>query len=680
MKSNPFNNVILLIVFNYSKDTIHTDFFKKMYGPFFKTIIFYSDTPANDANCLKKMYGPFFKTIIFYRDTPANDAKEVNYISIEKGHYTQRIFPHFYNKYKSLISECSGVFYTMDDNIINCNLLETVSPEKLIFHYRKPMPMDGSNSASNWLRASCGQNAINNIQSSGELEQFGPINFTHCWSDYFYLPKRYLTPELFTMFDICGKYYIFLEFAIPSIIFKVAQSEEEFNVSESLYLWDNRHFTKNIEWVSNIFKTHLTVHPFKLSSEPILKKWLLNILSMPPPNKKCIVITTINQPTQQLLTYTRQAGWDLIVVGDSKTPDDAFKDIGCIYLDLDKQKTLYPTLYSKIPLNSYARKMFGYLYAIQHKYGIIYDTDDDNKYTMCLDSYENNIIVKPDIDFPGYDINRHIIGEFSLAEINLHARDTQATCFTYDKRNGELWLKNNDLSLSQNARPHAHCISGFFRSQKVSKTPGFVNLYKNYTAAHIWPRGIPPAHTSINITPTLSHTPTEMPIAIIQGLVNNDPDVDAHYRINISDKPFTFEHDPGFDVVLDKYSVCPFNTQNTFWQDPATFYAMYLPVTVSFRYTDILRGFIALYQLWKNNKTIKFTYPTAIQDRNPHDLQKDYESELPMYRTAEQVIDLLNENKDATIQEVYTILYKNNIVSENELDTLNTWMEQVAIF
>jgi hypothetical protein len=104
------------------------------------------------------------------------------------------------------------------------------------------------------------------------------------------------------------------------------------------------------------------------------------------------------------------------------------------------------------------------------------------------------------------------------------------------------------------------------------------------------------------------------------------------------------------------------------------FYAMYLPVSVTFRYTDILRGFIALYQLWKNNKTIKFTFPTAIQDRNEHDLNKDYESEVSMYNTAELVIELLNNNKNATIQEMYSILEQNNIVDKNELDVLNEWM------
>ena len=43
---------------------------------------------------------------------------------------------------------------------------------------------------------------------------------------------------------------------------------------------------------------------------------------------------------------------------------------------------------------------------------------------------------------------------------------------------------------------------------------------------------------------------------------------------------------------------------------------MYLPITVSPRYTDILRGFISLYQLWKNNKTIKnLCFQKNLQDK-----------------------------------------------------------------
>lgn len=396
-----------------------------------------------------------------------------------------------------------------------------------------------------------------------------------------------------------------------------------------------------------------------------------------PVNKKCIIITTINAPTKQILHYDALLDWDLIVVGDSKTDDSLYKKLNCVYLGLDEQKRLFPTIYDKIPLRSYTRKMFGYLYAIKNKYQVIYDTDDDNQYIDNLNMYENNFMKHDNTDIPGYDIKSIPLDHYDCEVINKEMSSTCASSFTYNKVKKLLFLKDNKLVNSIKATPNTAGTSGIFRLTKACNKQGFINLYKNYTKANIWPRGIPPNHASINIVPELVDELPPLQISIIQGLVNNDPDVDAHYRINVNNKPFSFEKDPGYDIVLDKNSVCPFNTQNTFWTDPSMFYAMYLPVTVTFRYTDILHGFVALYQLWRNNKTIKFTFPTAIQQRNEHDLQKDYESEVPMYQTAEQVINLLNTNKNATIEDMYFILFHNNIVKHEELDVLKEWLRIV---
>jgi hypothetical protein len=321
--------------------------------------------------------------------------------------------------------------------------------------------------------------------------------------------------------------------------------------------------------------------------------------------KKCIVITTINNPSEQILYYSSLAGWVLIIVGDSKTDNSAYSNINCVYIGLEEQKRMFPTLYDKIPLKSYTRKIFGYLYAIKNNFAVIYDTDDDNQY----------------------------IG---------------------------------DINKFQTDRPFKYC-----------NDIGFTNTYKIFTDSHIWPRGIPPNHKSIIQQPQITDTPSNLECAIIQGLVNNDPDVDAHYRINNSDKPFTFERDDGYDVMLNRGAVCPFNTQNTFWIIPELFYALYLPVSVTFRYTDILRGFVALFQLWRHNKTIKITIPSAFQKRNAHDLTKDYESEIPMYNTAEKVISLLENNVNATIIDVYKILADNNIVSYTEIDVLQEWLDLI---
>jgi hypothetical protein len=371
-------------------------------------------------------------------------------------------------------------------------------------------------------------------------------------------------------------------------------------------------------------------------------------------------------------------GWDLIIIGDKKTNNNSYKNLNCIYLGLEEQQKLFPSIYDKIPLNSYSRKMFGYLYAAKNKYSIIYDTDDDNKYIENLNSFKNNFKYINNTDLLENDIHNEKLKTFNYEDINNNKikLNKSITHFTFDKTNNNLFLKyTSENTNSIKKTVNINCISGIFKKEKICSYNGFVNIYKIYTDSNIWPRGIPPNHKSIYITPELSDTKCDMSIGVIQGLVNNDPDVDAYYRININNNSFNFDKNENYDVILNKYTICPFNTQNTFWIDSSMFYAMYLPISVTFRYTDILRGFIALYQLWKNNKTIKFTFPTAIQNRNNHDLNKDYESEESMYNTVELVIQLLNNNKDATIQEIYSILEENKIVNKMEIDVLNEWMK-----
>jgi len=94
--------------------------------------------------------------------------------------------------------------------------------------------------------------------------------------------------------------------------------------------------------------------------------------------KKCIIITTINKPTESILAYAKNTEYDLIVVGDKKTPDNLYSSLSCKYLSLANQHKLFPKLSELIPINSYSRKNIGYAYAFTQNYDVIYDTDDDN--------------------------------------------------------------------------------------------------------------------------------------------------------------------------------------------------------------------------------------------------------------------------------------------------------------
>ena len=45
---------------------------------------------------------------------------------------------------------------------------------------------------------------------------------------------------------------------------------------------------------------------------------------------KFIVTTTIQSPTEATIRFSKKKDWNLIVVGDKKTPSQDYKNIDCI--------------------------------------------------------------------------------------------------------------------------------------------------------------------------------------------------------------------------------------------------------------------------------------------------------------------------------------------------------------
>lgn len=92
---------------------------------------------------------------------------------------------------------------------------------------------------------------------------------------------------------------------------------------------------------------------------------------------KFIVITSINEPGQAIQEFANWKDWQLIVVGDRKS-SKKWHYPGVIFLDIDFQHKNYKKLSTAIPENTYCRKLFGYIYAIQHGAEVIFESDDDN--------------------------------------------------------------------------------------------------------------------------------------------------------------------------------------------------------------------------------------------------------------------------------------------------------------
>jgi len=92
--------------------------------------------------------------------------------------------------------------------------------------------------------------------------------------------------------------------------------------------------------------------------------------------KKYIVTTTINPPTLALKKYANMENWNLIVVGDLKTPHELYSNINCYYMTPEIQESLYPNLSEIIGWNCIQRRSIGIVEAYNRGADVIATVDD----------------------------------------------------------------------------------------------------------------------------------------------------------------------------------------------------------------------------------------------------------------------------------------------------------------
>jgi hypothetical protein len=74
------------------------------------------------------------------------------------------------------------------------------------------------------------------------------------------------------------------------------------------------------------------------------------------------------------------------------------------------------------------------------------------------------------------------------------------------------------------------------------------------------------------------------------------------------------------------------------------------------RVTDILRSYVATVILQKFDLGVGITSPSAIQERNQHNLLKDFGDEMPLYLHAQQMLDCIIEGVEDS-ENFYTAMY-----------------------
>lgn len=90
-----------------------------------------------------------------------------------------------------------------------------------------------------------------------------------------------------------------------------------------------------------------------------------------------IVITSIFEPTKAVKKFAQLKDYQLVVVGDKKSPEN-WESENVVYLSVEDQLALELPILEQLPYNHYCRKMVGYLYAMNQGAEVIIDTDDDN--------------------------------------------------------------------------------------------------------------------------------------------------------------------------------------------------------------------------------------------------------------------------------------------------------------
>jgi hypothetical protein len=210
---------------------------------------------------------------------------------------------------------------------------------------------------------------------------------------------------------------------------------------------------------------------------------------------------------------------------------------------------------------------------------------------------------------------------------------------------------------------------------------GWVNVYGYFTQTRIWPRGFALEHLQDAIKPLASFPVHTVDAPIQQGLADENPDVDAMYRLTLP-LPISFESDAS--VALGNGSWCPFNSQNTTWFREA-FPLMYLPSHCSFRMTDIWRSFIAQRIAWENGWKVWFHKATVYQERNMHNLMRDFSDEIVGYMNNQRIASTLealplkkgvSELGDNLLR-CYQSMVEMKLVGEAELPLVEAWINDL---
>lgn len=214
--------------------------------------------------------------------------------------------------------------------------------------------------------------------------------------------------------------------------------------------------------------------------------------------------------------------------------------------------------------------------------------------------------------------------------------------------------------------------------QAVGTDKKTINPYALFGQPSVWPRGYPIMEVQTQDLYSVSQE-TVHPY-VQQGLVNQDPDVDAIYRLT-RPLPIFFENNNA--IALAPKVMAPFNSQNTTFHYQA-FWGLVIPISVAFRVSDIWRGYWVQRMLWDIGGVLSFHSPSAIQERNVHNYLKDFIDEWDLYTKTDSFLSsLINWQSTAPVLEerilnLFASMIEGDFFKNNELEFMEAWLTDLT--
>lgn len=348
---------------------------------------------------------------------------------------------------------------------------------------------------------------------------------------------------------------------------------------------------------------------------------------------KWVVITTIFPPSFLAQQLANQSDWCVVIVGDSKGPVnyDISTDAHFMFLSMETQEGMQFQIMNLTRKNHFSRKNVGYLYAISHGARIIYDTDDDN---------------------------------FLLKDMPSARELVKSTVYQHADKFGSLMWNPYD----------------FFNPVAAHVWQDDGKSFGSKTKA--WPRGYPLTDIKAPAFGLASKKPDHAyAVGVIQSLADQDPDVDALYRLQRT-LPLTFNGTGLFALPAHRYA--PWNAQATLFTHD-TFWGLLLPSSVHGRVSDIWRSYMVTHIMHAMGLHVVFSSPWVKQVRNAHNYLADFAAELPLYLNSTIFVTAVSHyhvDRSKSLAEVViglvVHLYEYDMLQLSDIYLTQAWLQDLV--